>query len=109
MPPITFYADMADWIDLAEGRVDSGPLAKAIADARIVPVLSLVHFVGTRCERKHGWEGTGHRLYRVASGGWSVQVDQALPRRDPAGSSGLLQGEVRRQMGFPGGVLRFVP
>ena len=45
MPPITFYADMANWIDLAEGRVDSGPLVNAIADARVVPVLSLVHLL----------------------------------------------------------------
>lgn len=45
MPPITLYADMANWIDLAEARVDSGPLVNAIADARVVPVLSLVHLL----------------------------------------------------------------
>ncbi len=45
MQPLTFYADTANWIDLAEGSVDSGPLRNAIADARIVPVLSLVHLL----------------------------------------------------------------
>lgn len=45
MQPLTFYADMANWIDLAEGKVDSGPLEDAIADARIVPVLSLIHLL----------------------------------------------------------------
>ena len=45
MRPLTFYADTANWIDLAEGRVDSGPFKKAIADARIVPVLSLAHLL----------------------------------------------------------------
>ncbi|MCY3545397.1 MAG: hypothetical protein OXH49_00815 [Gemmatimonadetes bacterium] len=45
MEPHTFYGDMANWIDLAEGRVDSGPLEDAIADARIIPVLSLIHLL----------------------------------------------------------------
>ena len=45
MQPLTFYADMANWIDLAEGGVDSIPLENAIADARVVPVLSLVHLL----------------------------------------------------------------
>lgn len=45
MQPLTLYADMANWIDLAEGRVDSRPLATAIAGARVVPVLSLPHLL----------------------------------------------------------------
>ena len=45
MKPLTLYADMANWIDLAEERVDSGPLENAIAGGRVVPVLSLVHLL----------------------------------------------------------------
>lgn len=45
MQPLTLYADMANWIDLADGRVGSGPLETAIADGRVVPVLSLVHLL----------------------------------------------------------------
>ena len=45
MQPLTLYADMANWIDLAEGGVDSGPLKNAIASERVVPVLSLVHLL----------------------------------------------------------------
>ncbi len=45
MQPLTLYADMANWIDLAEGGVDSGPIENAIAGERVVPVLSLVHLL----------------------------------------------------------------
>lgn len=39
------YLDTANWIDMAEGRVDSGPFEQAIADARVVPVLALPHLL----------------------------------------------------------------
>lgn len=45
MQSLTLYADMANWIDLAEGGVDSEPLENAIAGERVVPVLSLVHLL----------------------------------------------------------------
>ena len=54
MQPLTFYADAANWIDLAEGKVDSGPLEDAIADARIVPVLSLHHLLELASIRRMG-------------------------------------------------------
>ena len=37
--------DMAHWIDLAEGSVDPRPLERAIADRRIVTVLSFPHLL----------------------------------------------------------------
>ena len=61
MQPLTVYADTASWIDLAEGRVDSGPVETAIADARVVPVLSFHHLLELASIRK-----TGARL-RVAN------------------------------------------
>ncbi|MXW18665.1 MAG: hypothetical protein F4123_03560 [Gemmatimonadetes bacterium] len=45
MQPHTVYLDMANWIALAEGHVDSTPFEKAIADTYIVPVLGLPHLL----------------------------------------------------------------
>lgn len=84
MPPVTFYADMANWIDLAEGRVDPGPVEDAIAHARIVPVLSLPHMLELTANGRRGGQGTSCELYGISCGDELNQMDSALSRCDSA-------------------------
>lgn len=39
------YLDTANWIDLAQGNVDDGPLRQAVDERRILPVLSHNHII----------------------------------------------------------------
>jgi hypothetical protein len=45
MPSLTVYLDTAQWIDLAEGRLDRNAFEQAVKTNRITPVLSFVHAV----------------------------------------------------------------
>ena len=64
----TAYLDMANWLDLAEQRVNPTPLEKAIAERRIVTVLSLPHLLEIASnDNDAGRERVAHYMDSIAS------------------------------------------
>ena len=52
---LTAYLDMANWIDLADRRVDPSPFERAIRRRRIVAVLSLPHLLELASIKSDAW------------------------------------------------------
>ena len=83
--PLTLHMDVANWIELADRREDSGPLDKAIADGRIVPVLSLVHLLELAVnEEKIGRNRVADYIDAVSTVKWIKSYSHLVQREATA-------------------------
>lgn len=101
MQPLKLYLDTANWIDMAEGRVDSGPFEKAIADARIVPVLSLAHLLDlARNPNKPGRAGVANYMDSVKAVKWIKHYRDIIRREATACFKEMFGGRWESPVGF---------